>query len=105
MRFANPHAEIDAANYEKDRKIAGLIRLDPAVIAVARENLASWAEKWGGLSPAQQEWAKILRMLTPEQVAAFLESTTPKANRLRQSSPFKGVWSREVQRSTEGNAT
>jgi len=33
----------------------------------------------------------VLRMLTPAQVADFLESATPMANRLRQSSPFLGV--------------
>ena len=47
--------------------------------------------RWGKLTDAWQEWAQLLRMLTPAQVGDFLESTTPKANRLRQSSPFFGV--------------
>jgi hypothetical protein len=91
MDFPNPHAAIDAANYESDKRIAALIRRRPEVIEIARENLCNWHSRWGELAPAHREWEKILRMLTPAQLADFLESSTPKANRLRQSSPFCGI--------------
>jgi hypothetical protein len=91
MTFPNPHAGIDAANYEHDRRTAEAIRRNPACIEIARQNLSNWAARWGELSAPHREWAKILRMLTPAQLADFLESTTPKANRLRQSTPFVGV--------------
>ena len=91
MKFPNPHAAIDAENYERDRRLAALIRRDPGVIALAKRNLESWEKRWGELAPPWQEWRQLLVMLTPDQVAEFLESRTPKANRLRQSTPFIGV--------------
>jgi len=91
MIAPNPHAKIDEENRERDRRVAELIRHRPEVIELAQRNLQDWAARWGGLNPAWEEWAQLLRMLTPAQVAHFLESTTPKANRLRQSSPFMGV--------------
>jgi len=89
--FNNPHAQIDAENRERDRRIAELIRRHPEAVEAGRRNLQAWAARWGEPTPAWREWAQLLRMLSPEQVADFLESTTPKANRLRQSSPFLGV--------------
>jgi hypothetical protein len=71
--------------------LAALIRRRPEVIDLAEQNLQAWAARWGGLAPAWKEWAQLLRMLTPAQLADFLESTTPMAGRLRQSSPFLGV--------------
>lgn len=91
MTFPNPHAQIDSENRERDRRLAALIRRNPDVLALARRNLKNWAARWGGLTPAWEEWEQLLRMLSPAQIADFLESTTPKANRLRQSSPFPGV--------------
>ena len=91
MIAPNPHAKIDEENRERDRRLAELIRRRPEVIKLAERNLQNWAARWGKLTDAWQEWAQLLRMLTPAQVADFLESTTPKANRLRQSSPFFGV--------------
>jgi hypothetical protein len=91
VSFPNPHAQIDTENRERDRRLAALIRRNPEVIASARRNLEDWAARWGKLTPAWEEWAELLRMLSPAQVADFLECTTPKANRLRQSSPFLGV--------------
>jgi len=91
MIVANPHALIDRENRARDERLAALIRRDPAVIELARRNLQQWAARWGKLTPPWEEWARLLRMLTPAQVADFLESQSPKANRLRQSSPFLGV--------------
>ena len=91
MIAPNPHAQIDAENRERDRRVAILIRRLPEVVDHARRNLDKWAACWGELNPAWVEWEQLLRMLTPAQIADFLESSTPKANRLRQSSPFIGI--------------
>jgi hypothetical protein len=91
VKFPNPHEAIDTENYERDRRLAALIRRDPAVIALAKRNLELWEKRWGELVPPWQEWRQLLVMLRPDQVAGFLESRTPKANRLRQSTPFLGV--------------
>ncbi len=87
----NPHAGIDAENRERDRQLAALIRRRPEIIARGQENLRRWETRWGSLNAAWQEWSVVLRILTPAQLADFLESSTPKANRLRQSSPFLGI--------------
>jgi hypothetical protein len=41
--------------------------------------------------PVHAEWQDILHFLHPGELADFLESRTPKADRLRQSSPFVGI--------------
>jgi len=91
MTFPNPDTKIDEENYERDRRVAALIRSRSETIELAKQNLRDWAARWGELNPAWQEWVQLLQMLTPAQLADFLESHTPKANRLRQSSPFIGV--------------
>lgn len=91
MSFANPHEQIDTENRQRDRRLATLIRRNPGAIELARVNLERWAARWGASNPAWEEWGQVLRMLTPAQLADFLESRTPKADRLRQSSPFLGV--------------
>ncbi len=91
MNFPNPHQAIDAENRERDQRLAALIRRDPHLIDLATRNLAAWAARWEETIPAWEEWRQLLRRLTPAQLAEFLESRTPKAERLRQSSPFLGV--------------
>ena len=91
MNFNNPHAKIDEENRERDTRLAKLIRRDSTVIGLARHNLQEWGKRWGGLTSAWEEWDQLLRVLSPAQVADFLESTTPLANRLRQSTPFLGT--------------
>jgi hypothetical protein len=87
----HPHEAIDRENRERDARLAALIRRRPELVELAKSNLQSWIARWGKSTPAWQEWSQLLRMLTPAQVAGFLESTTPAANRLRQSSPFLGL--------------
>jgi hypothetical protein len=43
--------------------------------------------------PVFQEWHRILTRLSRAEIADFLQSETPMARRLRQSSPFAGVLS------------
>jgi hypothetical protein len=92
MKFPNPHAEIDGRNLEYDRDAAAALRRHPELIGIARQNLARWLRQDGVLPhPALLEWQDILFFLSPAQLADFLESDTPKANRLRQSSPCIGI--------------
>jgi hypothetical protein len=90
VNFPNPHAKIDQENRERDRRLAAMIRRHPEIIEVAKNNLAKWIALWGESNPAWDEWSLLLKMLTSQQLADFLESNTPKADRLRQSSPFLG---------------
>lgn len=92
VNFPNPHAKIDHENRERDRRAAAAIRIRPELIRVARDNLERWLRMDGNRAhPALLEWRAIMDFLTPKQIADFLESDTPKANRLRQSSPFVGL--------------
>jgi hypothetical protein len=91
MQFPNPHVGIDAENIERDRQLASLLRREPGLIELAKRDLETWKQRWGVLTAPWKEWQQLLNMLTTDQLADFLESQTPKANRLRQSSPFLGV--------------
>lgn len=94
MANANPHARIDTLNLALDRATAAKIRARPELIEIARANLAKWGAQNGGeLAPAHREWDLVLRFLSPNELADFLVADTPKANRLRQSSPFVGILS------------
>jgi hypothetical protein len=89
VNFPNPHAKIDEENRQRDRRTAEALRLQPQLIQVARENLERWLRLDGNRAhPALLEWRAIMDFLTPNEIADFLESDSPKANRLRQSSPF-----------------
>jgi len=96
--IAHAHAGIDRQNLEHDRATAAALRRHPQLVAVARANLQRWVTHCGAkVHPALAEWRDIMSMLTVEQLADFIESDTPKANRLRQSSPFVGILRREAE--------
>ncbi len=44
------------------------------------------------IAPVYLEWADILDTLSRAELADFLELGTSKARRLRQSTPFKGLF-------------
>ena len=91
MRFPNPHAKIDEENRQRDRLMAAALRAKPELLQQARENLQRWMSIGGDSPhPALVEWQAIIEFLTIEELTNFLESRSPKAERLRQSSPFIG---------------
>jgi hypothetical protein len=74
---------------EKHRRIAARIRRDPGVIAESRVRLTRLIEREPApADPALREWLDLLLMATPDQIAGFLESSTPRAHRMRSSSPL-----------------
>jgi hypothetical protein len=72
--------------------IARKVSRSPELIEVARRNLAAWRQARSAAERPRwmDEWDSILRRPWP-QIAALLTSTSQKAARLRQSSPFAGV--------------
>jgi len=79
-------------NDEIHRRVAARIRCEPSVIAEARARLERWLAQDGpDPHPAWLEWETVLDMLDPIEVAEFLDSTTPRARRMRCSSPFFGL--------------
>ena len=86
MERANP---TEVRSDEVHRRVAARIRQDPAIIRTASARLERWiGQSDGAPNPVLLEWRAAIRMLEPEELAGFLESTTPRARRLRVSSPF-----------------
>jgi len=86
------HAVIDHVNAAQDRLIAARLRRDRRALRIARQNLRRWMARDGRkVRTVFREWHGILVRLNAREIAAFLESDTPMARRLRQSSPFAGV--------------
>ena len=81
---------IEARNDDKGRRLAAAIRKDPALVGRARATLDRWLAATPG-SRALLEWRTALDFLDAEQLARFLESTTPRARRMRISMPFVGL--------------
>ena len=89
------HEAIDAKNELQDRLLAQQLRRGPRLLRLARANLRRWKARDGKRPrPVFVEWQRILDYLSPKEIADFLDSDTPKARRLRQSSPFMGLFPR-----------
>jgi hypothetical protein len=74
---------------ELHRRIAERIRREPAVIAETQARLERRAAREAGpIDPVLGEWRDLFLMLDPGQIADFIESSTPRARRLRSSSPL-----------------
>lgn len=85
----NPTELLDA---EMHRRIAARIRREPGVIAQTKERLLRvMAQEAPYVDPVLQEWLDALLMLDPDQIARFIESNTPRARRLRISSPLRWI--------------
>ena len=73
---------------ESHRRVIERLRADPTLIAVARNLLDRWIERAGGALPIHTEWQAALAMLDRDELVRFLESQTPRALRMKISSPF-----------------
>ncbi len=91
MRFS--HQAIDERNRLDDRLLAQRLRRDARLLRLARANLRRWKARDGKRPrPVFVEWQRILDVLSANEIADFLVSDTPMARRLRQSSPFMGLF-------------
>lgn len=93
------HELLDEISLELGRRTAGRLRQQPALLALAKENLARWSRlnvNAPALLRCYAEWREILNRPL-EEVCSLLISETEEARRLRQNSPFAGILSaREV---------
>lgn len=81
---------------EIHRRVAARIRRDPDVVCQAKALLCRWIEREGPPThPALEEWRAVFDFLLPDEIANFLESTTPRARRMRVSSPFMTLGKQE----------
>src|SRR5215472_18480605 len=91
MRFS--HRDIDLRNELQDRLLARRLRRDTRLLGLARANLRRWKARDGKRPrPVFVEWQRILDYLSAQEIADFLVSDTPMARRLRQLSPFMGLF-------------
>jgi hypothetical protein len=77
--------------------VAAKVEANPALLNLARANLARWMES----QPADvlREWRQLLDETPLPQLLALLRSDDERAVRLRQSSPFAGVLTPEERQS------
>jgi hypothetical protein len=73
------------------RKIAQKLLIQPQLWTIPYQNLSRWQTQMGNLSPALQEWEKILQTWSTDSILRLLTETSQSATRLRSSSPFAGV--------------
>ena len=87
------HELQDAISIELARRVASRLRESPAILEVARANLARWSRQ-NSDSPAllrcYAEWEGILGR-SVEEICVLLCADTDDAQRLRQNSPFAGI--------------
>jgi hypothetical protein len=83
---------IEQRNSEIHRRVAGALRQDPSLAGRAMAKLErTIANEGSPTDPVLLEWRDVLLMLRPHELAEFLESNSPRARRLRISSPFFGL--------------
>jgi len=84
------HQRIDRRSLELHRAIAGKLRGDPSLIAIALENIERRTRAGGRSQPYWDEWREILRRpLT--QILDLLVEDSERMTALRQATPFAGV--------------
>jgi uncharacterized protein (DUF433 family) len=88
------HAWLDDRSRALHTRIAEKLRENPALIAIALENIARWEER-SGPDKALDEWRRILTSKPLSDVTALLMEDSENADRLRQSTPFAGVLTEE----------
>jgi hypothetical protein len=84
------HQRIDQRSLALHRTIAGKLRADPALLAVARDNLDRWSKERGRSQPYLDVWREILNRPI-EEVLALMVEESEKMTALRQANPFAGI--------------
>lgn len=85
------HQLIDERSRALGCAVAEQLRLQPALVEVAKQNIAAWLKSSSpSVRPVLEEWESVLGGSTA-QVIELLSSDSPRAVRMRQSNPFAGV--------------
>lgn len=86
------HGDREQRALRLSEAIADLLRDDPSIVRRADRHLARLLkDEPGAASGDLREWRAILETYSPERLVRFLVSESPRAQRLRQSSPFFAV--------------
>lgn len=94
------HGDHDRRSFGRAKAIANLVRSDPSLIERAHEHLSRLLQEDHGLARSDLvEWSEILRTYSLPRLLRFLTAASARADRLRQSSPFLAVLTREERES------
>ena len=92
--YATPltHEKKDQQMLELSRKLAGAIELDTSLVRRAKEHVQRILESdHGSATKDIVEWRDILESYSIRRLAQLLNSTSQRANRLRQSNPLFAI--------------
>jgi DNA-binding Lrp family transcriptional regulator len=93
-RDSASHAATEDRSLRMSVGIARLLRDDPSMATRALRHLERLLREDQGLAGADlMEWKQLLEAYSPERLGSFLASTSSRAARLRQSSPFFAILS------------
>jgi hypothetical protein len=95
-RDSASHAATDERSLRMSQGIARLLRQDPSMATRALRHVERLLREDQGAAGADlMEWKQILEAYSTERLSSFLVSTSSRASRLRQSSPFFAILSFE----------
>jgi len=84
------HRRIDQRSLALHRAIAGKLRADPSLLAVAYDNLDRWSKQRGRSQPYWDAWREILNRPL-EEVLSLMVEESEKMTAMRQANPFAGI--------------
>jgi len=84
------HQRIDRRSLALHRAIAGKLRADPSLLAIAHDNLDRWSKERGRSQPYWDAWREILNRPL-EEVLALMVEDSEKMTAMRQATPFAGI--------------
>jgi hypothetical protein len=84
------HQRIDQRSIALHRAIAGKLRANPELIAIARDNLDRWTPALPRSRPYFDRWREILNRPLAEILELLTEESEP-MTALRQATPFAGI--------------
>jgi hypothetical protein len=91
MNSQRTHQHIDRRTLALHRAVAAKIRLEPALMQVALNNIARWeARGFSRAQPYLNEWKRIIGQGADFALRSMVDPGE-QATALRQSSPFAGV--------------
>jgi IclR-like helix-turn-helix domain-containing protein len=86
------HDDRDRRAARLSQAISGLLERDPTLIKRAARHVEVLLQEGQGMASHDlEEWGSILSRYSRQRIMEFLVSNTPRAQRLRQSSPFFAV--------------
>ena len=77
------------------RAITEKVRRQPALFGIAKQNLVRWKKTQRPWPRPLREWEEIIDRHSMEEVLTILTEDSEEGQRLRQSSPFTGILTRE----------